>query len=290
MVALRSAISPIVIVMNRESSLLAVVAIAVLAISACGGSTASQPPEVEPMTTTGDVSIATITSVTSNTTIAGPAPLRVEATLAVVSHLAGTAPAGVTAEQIDCVAAAMVYAVDEDRLPDVLVAYAEPSEAVLPETVFSASERTAIVDTAAVCLPWTQILLDSLRDLPDVPPAVIDCALAVEPDPETNRQAVQIALFGEDIGLALDLLLPAECLTQAGVPQAKTAAGRMTTAQLVAAGISLESAECVGGQVDVMKDNPPDESDSEAMAAAAFAECLTPEEMELLSSLGDPTG
>ena len=62
-----------------------------------------------------------------------------------------------------------------------------PYGVLLPADVVSDAERDRIVDAAAGCLPWTQTILDSLQDLPDVPPAVLECAQAAAPSDETDR-------------------------------------------------------------------------------------------------------
>lgn len=284
----------------------AVVAVAVFAVSACGGDTEPQPSTVppaelevvEPATTkSAAVSSTTAAPPESTTTTVGESSLRrVEAELAVAARLAEDAPGSVTDEQIACVATATVDALDEERLSEVVAALAEPSYAVLPAGVVSAPERDRIVDAAAGCLPWTQTILDSLQDLPDVPPALIECAQAAAPSAETDRVAAEVALFGGDLGTVLNLVLPPDCLPQTGASQADTAAGRLTAAQLISVGVSPESAACVAEQVDALSEIPPDESDTEAAMAAeqavvtAVLGCLTPEEMALLSGLDSPEG
>jgi len=250
-----------------KQGFLAVVAVAVLVVSACGGDTEPQPSEVEvvePATTTSAaVSSTTAAPAASTTTTVEKRPsLRVEAELAVAARLAEDAPGSVTDEQIACVASATVGALDEERLSEVVAALAESSYVLLPAGAFSAPERDRIVDAVAGCLPWTQTILDSLQDLPDVPPAVIECAQDAAPSAETDRAAADVALFGGDFGTVLNLVLPPDCLPQTGASQAETAAGRLTAAQLISVGVSPESAACVAEQVDALSEIPPDESDT----------------------------
>ena len=300
---------------------LAVVAVAVLAVSACGGNTEPQPPAtqtsqlevIEPATTaavsstttappesttTAPPASTTTAPPASTTAVAGePSPLRAETELAVAARLAEDAPGSVTDEQIACVASATVDALEEERLSELAAALAEPSFAVLPAGVVSNPERDRIVDAAAGCLPWTQTILESLQELPDVPPALLECAQAAAPSAETDRLAADIALFGGELGTVLNLLLPPECLPQTGASQADTPAGRLTAAQLILVGVSPESAACVAEQVDALSETPSGESDTDAamaaeqaIVAAMMLECLTPEEMALLSGPGSPEG
>ena len=294
---------------------LAVVVVVVLVVSACGGDTEPEPSAVqtsqleviEPATTATAAVSSTTTAPSASTTAAPaasttaavgePSPLRAEAELAVAARLAEDAPGSVTDEQIACVASATVEALDEERLSEFVAALAGPSFGVLPAGVVSDSERDRIVDAAAGCLPWTQTILESLQDLPDVPPAVLECALAADASAETDRLAADIALFGGDLGPVLNLVLPADCLPQTGASQAETAAGRLTAAQLISVGVSPESAACVAEQVDALSETPPDENDTDAdmaaeqaIIAAMLGGCLTPEEMALLSGLDSPEG
>ena len=278
----------------------AVLAVVVLAVSACGGDTEPQPPAtqssqpevIEPATT---VAVSSTTAAPPASTIAAGgelSPLRVEAELAVAARLAEDAPGSVTDEQVACVASATVEALDEEGLAEIVAALAGPSFAVLPVGVVSDPERERIVDAAVGCLPWTQTILESLQDLPDVPPALVECAQAAAPSAETDRLAADIVLFGGELGTVLNLLLPPECLPQTGASQADTPAGRLTAAQLILVGVSPESAACVAEQVDALSETPSDESDTEADMAAEQATvammlgCLTPEEMALLSGPG----
>ena len=281
---------------------LVVVAVAVFAVSACGGDTEPQPPAtapsqlevIEPATTAAPAaSTTTAAPAASTTTAAGePSPLRAEAELAVAARLAADAPGSVTDEQIACVASATVEALDEERLSEIVAALDGPSAAVLPAGIVSDLERDRIVDAAAGCLPWTQTILDSLQDLPDVPAAVVECAQAAAPSVETDRLAADIMLFGGEFVTVLNLVLPPDCLPQTSGSQADTPAGRLTAAQLMLEGVSPESAACVAEQVDALGGMPSGESDTEAAMAAEQAivammlGCLTPEEMALLSGPG----
>ena len=225
----------------------------------------------------------------SSTTAGEPSPLRAEAELAVAARLAEDAPGSVTDEQIACVASATVEALDEERLSVIVAALDGPSAALLPAGVVSGLERDRIVDAVAGCLSWTQFILDSLQDLPDIPPAVVECAQAAAPSVETDRLAADIVLFGGEFVTVLNLVLPPDCLPQTGGSQADTPAGSLTAAQLMLAGVSPESAACVAEQVDALGGMPSGESDTEAAMAAEQAivammlGCLTPEEMVLLS-------
>ena len=277
---------------------LVVVAVAVLAVSACGGDTEPQPPATAPSQPEVIEPATTAAPAASTTTAAGePSPLRAEAELAVAAHLAEDAPRSVTDEQIACVASATVEALDEERLSEIVAALDGPSAALLPAGVVSDLERDRIVDAAAGCLPWTQFILDSLQDLPDVPPEMVECAQAAAPSVETDRLAADIVLFGGEFMTVLNLVLPPDCLPQTASSQADTPAGRLTAAQLMLAGVSPESAACVAEQVDALGGMPSgesdtDESDTEAAMAAEQAivammlGCLTPEEMALLSGPG----
>ncbi len=267
----------------------------------------SQVEVIEPATTataavsstTTAPSVSTTAAPAASTTAAAvgePSPLRAEVERAVAARLAEDAPGRVTDEQIACVASATVDALDEERLSEFVAALAGPSFGLLPAGVVSDSERDRIVDAAAGCLSWTQTILESLQDLPDVPPAVLECAQAADPSAETDRLAADIALFGGELGPVLNLVLPADCLPQTGASQAETAAGRLTAAQLISVGVSPESAACVAEQVDALSETPPDENDTDAAMAAEQAivalmlGCLTPDEMALLSGLEIPEG
>ena len=272
-----------------------VVAVAVLAVSACGGNAEPQPPATQP---SQPEVIEPATTVAVSTTAGEPSPLRAEAELAIAARLAANVPGSVTDKQIACVASATVEALDEERLSAIVAALDGPSSyAVLPAGIVSDLERDRIVDAAAGCLPWTQNILDSLQDLPDVPAAVVECAQTAAPSVETDRLAADIALFGGEFVTVLNLVLPPDCLPQTGGSQADTPAGMLTAAQLMLAGVSPESAACVAEQVDALGGMPSgesdtDESDTEAAMAAEQAivammlGCLTPEEMALLSGPG----
>ena len=214
---------------------LVVVAVAVLAVSACGGDAEPQPPATAP-SQPEVIEPATTAAVAVSTTAGEPSPLRAEAELAVAARLAADAPRSATDEQIACVASATVEALDEERLSEIVAALDGPSAAVLPAGIVSDLERDRIVDAAAGCLPWTQTILDSLQDLPDVPAAVVECAQAAAPSVETDRLAADIALFGGEFVTVLNLVLPPDCLPQTGGSQADTPAGRLTAAQLLLAG------------------------------------------------------
>ena len=270
---------------------LVVVAVAVLAVSACGGDTEPQPPATAP-SQPEVIEPATAAAVAVSTTAGEPSPLRAEAELAVAARLAEDAPRSVTDEQIACVASATVEALDEERLSAIVAALDGPSSyAVLPAGIVSDLERDRIVDAAAGCLPWAQNILDSLQDLPDVPAVVVECAQTAAPSVETDRLAADIALFGGEFVTVLNLVLPPDCLPQTGGSQADTPAGRLTAAQLMLAGVSPESAACVAEQVDALGEMPSGESDTDSAMAAEQATammlgCLTPEEMALLSGPG----
>ena len=294
---------------------LRVVAVAVLAVSSCGDDGEPQPSAVETSQLEVVEPATTVAVAVPSTTAAPPASttevleastttgavresslLRADAELAVAARLAEDAPVSVTDEQIACVVSATVDVLDEERLSELVAALAEPSYAVLPAGVVSDPERGRILDAAVGCLPWTQTILDSLQDLPDVPPAVLECAQEAAPSAETDRLAADVALFGGDLGTVLNLVLPPDCLPQTGASQADTAAGRLTAAQLIGVGVSPESAACVAEQVDALSEIPPDESDTDAAMAAeqavvaAMLGCLTPEEMALLSGPDSPEG
>ena len=275
-----------------------VVAIAVLAVSACVDDTGTEPPAVEPATTLGVAVPSTTAAPPASTTevpegstttgaVRDSSSLRADAERAVAARLSEDAPGSVTDEQIACVAATTVDALADERLSDFVAAYAEPVYGALPANALSAAERDQVVDAAVGCLPWTQTILDSLQDFPDVPPAVLKCAQEATPSAETDRRVADDALFGGDLGTVLKLVLPPDCLPQTGASQADTAAGRLTAAQLIGVGVSPENAACVAEQVDALSVIPPDESDTDAAMAAVLG-CLTPEEMALLNGLDSP--
>ena len=255
-----------------------VLALVVLAVSACSGLVETEPAGVPS-------SQAELTEPSNTTTAAADRSLlRAEAELKVATRLANYAPGSVTDEQTACVAFATVGALDDESLSDFVAAYAEPSNGVIPAGVVSAAERDRIVAAAVGCLPWTQTILESLQDLPDVPPAVVECAQEAAPSAETDRRVADVALFGGDLGTVLNLVLPPDCLPQTGASQADTAAGRLTAAQLIGVGVSPENAACVAEQVDALSEDPPDEQ----AVVAAMLGCLTPGEMALLSSAESP--
>ena len=249
---------------------LVVVAVAVLAVSACGGDAEPQPPATQP-SQPEVIEPATTAAVAVSTTAGEPSPLRAEAELAVAARLAADAPGSVTDEQIACVASATVEALDEERLSAIVAALDGPSAAVLPAGIVSDLERDRIVDAVAGCLPWRQTILDSLQDLPDVPAAVVECAQAAAPSVETDRLVADSALFGGEFVTVLNLVLPPDCLPQTGGSQADTPAGGLTAAQLMLAGVSPESAACVAEQVDALGGMPSGESDTDSAMAAEQA-------------------
>ena len=127
----------------------------------------------------------------------------------------------------------------------------------------------------------------------DAPPAVLECAQAATTDIDTDRLIADIALFGGDLIAVYNLLIPPDCVPgiDGGFPglddQPTSAAGRLTAAQLVSAGVSPESAACVAAQVDAINETLPQGADIDEQAGlemvAAIFGCLTPEELALLN-------
>ena len=142
-------------------------------------------------------------------------------------------------------------------------------------------------------MPWSQLLLGLILETGDTQPAVLECAQAAAGG-DTDRVAADILLFGGNLIAAYDLL-PPDCVPGIGddfpglddADQPASAAGRLTAKQLVAAGVSPESAACVAAQVDAISETLPQGSDIDAQAEqeifAAMLGCLTPHEIALLS-------
>ena len=209
-------------------------------------------------------------------------------------------PENVTDDQIACVAETSAAALDQDRLESALAALDEPSDSLFPAGLVSDLERDRLLDNAAACLPWSQILFDLMTQTGNIPPSASECAQAAITDGGTDRLAADIMLFGGNLIAVFDLLLPPDCgsdidggflgLDDADMPT--SAAGRLTAAQMIEAGVSAENAACVAAQVDAINETLPQEADideqaEQEMIAAMFG-CLTPEELALLSSPDDP--
>ena len=197
-------------------------------------------------------------------------------------------PEGVTDDQIACVAEASAAALDQDRFEPVLAALNGPSGPIFPAGLVSDLERDRLLDGAVECLAWSQILLNAMLDTGDTPPAVLECAQAAATDGKTDRLAADIALFGGNLITVYDLLLPPDCVPGSDdADQPTSAAGRLTAAELVAAGVSPESAACVAAQVDAISETLPQGADIDVQTAqetfAAMLGCLAPEELALLS-------
>ena len=143
-------------------------------------------------------------------------------------------------------------------------------------------------------MPWSQLLLGLVLETGDTQPAVLECAEAAAAGGDTDRVAADILLFGGNLIAAYDLL-PPDCVPGIGddfpglddADQPASAAGALTAKQLVAAGVSPESAACVAAQVDAISETLPQGSDIDAQAEqeifAAMLGCLTPHEIALLS-------
>ena len=271
-----------------------------LTVSACGTAADPQPSAAEPEqavpaepTATTAVPATTATTAVPATTAAAGLELRAEVESGVAALLSVDRPAGVTDDQVACVAEASAAGLDQDRLEPVLAALNGPSDSIFPVGLVSDLERDRILDGVVECLPWSQVVLSSMLASGEVPPAVLECAQAATTDIDTDRLTADIALFGGDLIAVFNLLIPPDCVpgVDTKVPglddQPTSAAGRLTAAQLVAAGVSPESAACVAAQVDAINETLPqgadiDEQAEQAMVAAMFG-CLTPEEVALLS-------
>ena len=225
--------------------------------------------------------------------------LRAEVASIVTERMLVDAPEGVTGDQIACVVEASTAALDQDRLESVLAALDEPSDSLFPAGLVSDLERDLLLDGAAECLPWSQILFDLMMETGNIPPSASECAQAASIDGDTDRLAADIMLFGGDLIAVFDLLLPPDCVPDIGddflglddADMPTSAAGRLTAAQLVEAGVSPENAACVAAQVDALNETLLQEADNEQaeqeMIAAMFG-CLTPEELALLNTPDDP--
>ena len=236
----------------------------------------------------------TTAAATEDTTTAEMA-LRAEVADVVTARLSAGTPEGVTGDQIACVAEASAAALSQDRLESVLAALDEPSGSLFPADLVSDLERDRLLDGAAGCLPWSQILLSVMLSTGDIPPSVSECAQAATIGDDTDRLAADIMLFDGDLIAVYNLLLPPDCVpgVSVGIPgfddadMPTSAAGRLTAAQLVEAGVSPENAACVAAQVDALNETLPQEADNEQaeqeMIAAMFG-CLTPEELSLLNT------
>ena len=264
----------------------AIAAVSMLTVSACGTAADPQPSTTAPATTAAPA-----------TTTAAGLELRAEVESGVAALLSVDRPEGVTDDQIACVSEESASALDQDRLEPVLAALNGPSDSIFPVGLVSDLERDRILDGVVECLPWSQIILNSMLGTGDAPPAVLECAQAATTNSDTDRLIADIALFGGDLVAVYNLLIPPDCVPgiDDGFPgledQPTTAAGRLTAAQLVAAGVSPESAACVAAQVDAINETLPQGADIDEQAEqemfAALLGCLTPEELALLS---DPDG
>ena len=303
----------------------AIAAALVLTVSACGTDADPQPSAAEPDqavpaepaasddTTTGGPD-DTATAASDDTTTGGPddttttggpddtttadtgLALRAEVESVITARLSVDTPEGVTDDQIACVAEASAAALDPDRLEPAVAALDSPSDSILPAGLVSDLERDRLLDGVVGCVPWSQLLLGLMLGTGDTPPGVLECAQAAAAGGDTDRVAADILLFGGNLIAAYDLL-PPDCVPGIGddfpglddADQPASAAGRLTAAQMVAAGVSPESAACVAAQVDAISETLPQGADIDAQAGqeifAAIFGCLTPEELALL---GDP--
>ena len=267
----------------------AIAAVLVLTVSACGTAADPQPSAAEP-----EQAVPVEPAATATTATAG-LELRAEVESGVAALLSVDRPEGVTDDHIACVAEASAAALDQDRLDPVLAALNGPSDSIFPAGLVSDLERNRILDGVVECLPWSQIVLSSMLGAGDAPPGVLECAQAATTDIDTDRLTADIALFGGDLIAVYNLLIPPDCVpgVETKVPglddadQPTSAAGRLTAAQLVAAGVSPESAACVAAQVDAINETLPQGADIDEQAeqemVAAMLGCLTPEELALLS-------
>ena len=219
--------------------------------------------------------------------------LRAEVESVITARLSVDPTEGITDDQIACVAEASAAALDPDRLEPAVAAINTPSDSILPAGLVSDLERDRLLDGVVGCLPWSQLLLN-LLGAGDTPPGVLECAQAAAAGGDTDRVAADILLFGGNLIAAYDLL-PPDCVPGIGddfpglddADQPASAAGRLTAAQLVAEGVSPESAACVAAQVDAISETLPQGADIDAQAEqeifAAMLGCLTPPELALLS-------
>ena len=215
-------------------------------------------PEPEPVAVAEPVAAAEPDSAATTTTTAAPSDpalaLRAEAEAAINGRLSVDAPAGVTVDEIACVAAMSAAALDTDRLDAAVAALDTPSASLLPAGLVTPAERDRLLDTVVGCVPWTQLLI-GLMLTADTPLEVVACAQATAADNDMERTAAEFLLFGGDLSAAYDLL-PPDCVPDvtaaAGVDQPISAAGRMTITQLLSAGVSAENAACVAAQVDAI--------------------------------------
>ena len=280
-----------------------VLALAVLAVASCGSgaapsTTAEAPPDTEPPAT----STTETTSPPSTTEpdevpdppaaeLAPASDERAAAESSVTAWLSLTAPPGVSGDEIVCVAAGIVSSFDDVRL-ELVTPLADAAARTLPVAEMTESEQDLVLDGVVSCLPWTPLMRSMLAAEPGFPPAARDCLLGYAATDETDRLAASAALFGRDLMDVYNDLVPSECLLGVEEIQAETPAGSLTAAQLVLAGVSAESAECVAAAVDAISQDPDTASGelSEQQAEQAFAAifgCLTPEELDLLD---DPDG
>lgn len=216
---------------------------------------------------------------------------RAAAESSVTAWLSATAPPGVSGDEIACVAAGIVSSFDDTRL-ELVTPLADAAARILPVAEMTESEQDLVLDGVVSCLPWTPLMRSMLAAEPDFPPAARDCVLGYAATDETDRLAASAALFGRDLMAVYNELVPSECLLGVEEIQAETPAGSLTAAQLVLAGVSAESAECVAAAMDAISQDPDTASGelSEQQAEQAFAAifgCLTPEELDLLD---DPDG
>ena len=213
---------------------------------------------------------------------------RAAAESSVTAWLAATAPPGVSENEIACVAVGVVSGFDDARL-DLVASLEASSAAVLPVSEMTQAEKDLVLDGIVGCLPWTQMMRAMFVAEPDFPPAVRDCLSGYAATDETDRIAASAALLGSDLTDVYNDLIPSECLPDVEALQAETPAGHLTAAQLVLAGVSAESAECVAAAVDAINQDTDtaggelSEQQAEQTFAAIFG-CLTPEELELLDA------
>ena len=237
------------------------------------------------------------TPATTTAALSDPAlALRAEAESEINGRLSADAPAGVTVDEIACVAAMSAAALDADRLDAAVAALGTPSASLLPAGLVTPAERDRLLDSVVGCVPWTQLVI-GLMLTADTPPEVLACAQATAADNDTDRTAAEFLLFGGDLIAAYDLL-PPDCLPDItgvdGVDQPTSAAGRMTVAQLASAGVSADSAACVAAQVDAIVEALDPGTDlgleSGPDIFTAMLACLTPDELALLDAPASTEG